>query len=187
MAGEAQTLRPYALNPHFFGDLVRFLPARHLAKSLEMMRALPGLGLLLVTFGTGIRTDDLGQLGRNCPARGKAEDDQQAAETKHGRLERGPGPEPDRPKDMRSNNENDFSPLLQPSYTSPSAVPVYRSASAVPAGYAGDRQRAGSSAAWWAQRAIPWRGPKRFPRQCRRWSEGTDPHNSARRCPRRSL
>ena len=130
MAGQAQTLRPDALDAHFFRDFVCFLLARHLAKGLEMMRALPGLGLLLVTFGTGIRTDDLGRIGRNCAVRGKAEDHQQAAETKHGRPERGPRPEPDRPKAMRSKDDNDFSPLLQPSYTP---------ASAVPAGCEGDR------------------------------------------------
>src|SRR5262249_42772206 len=183
MAVQAQTLRSDALNAHSFRDFVRFLPARHLAKGLVMMRALPGLALLLVTFGTGVWTDDLGRLGRNCAARGKAEDHQQAAQTKHGRL----GPEPDRPKSMSSNNDNDFSPLLQPSYTSASAVPAYTSASAVPARCSGDPQRAGASPAWWAQRATPWRGSKRFPRQCRRWSAGTDPHSSARRCPRRSL
>ena len=48
-----------------------------------MMRALPGLGLLLVAFGAGIRTDGLGRIGRNCAERGKAESHQQAAETKH--------------------------------------------------------------------------------------------------------
>jgi hypothetical protein len=68
-----------------------------------------------VTFGTGIRTDDLGRIGRNCADRGKAEDHQQAAEAKHGRPERGLGPESDGPKDMRSKNDNDFPPLHQPS------------------------------------------------------------------------
>src|SRR6185312_15301792 len=58
-------------------------------EGLEMMRALPGLGLLLVTFSASIRTDDLGRIGRNSALRGKAEDHQHAAEKKHG------GPEPD--------------------------------------------------------------------------------------------
>jgi hypothetical protein len=47
-----------------------------------MMRALPGPSLLLVTFSTGIRTDDLGRIGLNSALRGKAEDNQQAAEKK---------------------------------------------------------------------------------------------------------
>ena len=71
MASQAQALRSDALNAHSLGDFVRFLPARHLAKGLEMMRALPGLGLLLVAFGAGIRTDDLGGIGRNRAVRGK--------------------------------------------------------------------------------------------------------------------
>src|SRR6266545_1966903 len=81
MAAQAQSLRSDALNTHSFRDFVRFLLARHLAKGLEVMRLLPSLDLLLVTFGTGIRTDDLGRIGRNCADRGKAEDHQQAAET----------------------------------------------------------------------------------------------------------
>ena len=76
-----------------------------------MMRALPGLGLLLVAFGAGIRTDDLGRIGRNCAKRGKAESHQHAAEIKHGRK----SPEPKRPKAMHSENHNDFSFSLQPS------------------------------------------------------------------------
>ena len=101
MAVQAQALRLDAPHPHFFRDFVRLGVARHFTEGLEMMRALPGLDLLLVTFGTGIRTDDLGRIGRNSALRGKAEDHQQAAEKKHGRPERGPGPEPDRPKAMR--------------------------------------------------------------------------------------
>ena len=82
---------------------------------------------LLVTFGTGIRTNDLGRIGRNVPSAAKPRY-QQAAETKHARPERGPEPEPDRPKAMHSDGNdlrtNDFSPLLQPSYTPASAVPA---------------------------------------------------------------
>jgi hypothetical protein len=36
-----------------------------------------------MTFGTGIRTDDLGRIGRNFALRGKAEQHQQAADKKH--------------------------------------------------------------------------------------------------------
>jgi hypothetical protein len=54
-----------------------------------MMRSLPGLDFLLVTFSTGIRTDDLGRIGRNSALRSKAEDRQQAAEEKHARPEPG--------------------------------------------------------------------------------------------------
>jgi len=46
-----------------------------------MMRTLPGLGFLLVTFSAGIRTNDLDRIGRNGAIRGKAED-QRATETK---------------------------------------------------------------------------------------------------------
>src|SRR5262245_66283169 len=98
MAGQAQTLRSDARNAHSFRDFVRFLLAWHLAKGLEVIRALPGLDLLLMTFGTGIRTDDLdriGRIGSNCANRGKAEDHQQDEVT------HGPGPEPDHAKAMR--------------------------------------------------------------------------------------
>src|SRR5262245_53434681 len=111
-----------------------------------MMRPLPGLGLLLVTFGTGIRTDDLGGIGRNDAIRGQTENHQQAAETKYGRPERDPGPEPDRPKATRSQNDNDCSPLLQPSD---------KPASAVPACCEGGRERSDRCASPWAWRAIP--------------------------------
>src|SRR6185295_15687514 len=99
---------------------------------------------LLVTFGTGIRTDDLGRIGRNCADRGKAEDHQQAAEAKHGRLPWGHGAEPDRPKAVGSNSDNDFSSLLQRSDPSTSAGP---------AGCGNDRERAGPFAARWEQSA----------------------------------
>src|SRR5262249_29483098 len=98
MTAQTQTVRSDSLNAHSFRDFIPFLLARHLAKGLEVMRLLPGLDLLLVTLGTGIRTGDLGRIGRigrNCIDRGKAEDHQQAAEAKHGRLEKGAGPEPD--------------------------------------------------------------------------------------------
>src|SRR5262249_35545073 len=91
MAGETQTLRSDALHAHLFRDFVGFLPAWHLAEGLEVMRALPGLGFLLVTFGTGIGTHDLGRIGRSRALRGKTEDQQQAAETKDQRPERGTG------------------------------------------------------------------------------------------------
>jgi len=145
MAVQAQTLRPYALNAHFFRDFVGFLPARHLAKSLEMMRAFPGLGLLLVTFGTGIRTDDLGQLGRNRAARGKADDDQKAAQTKYGNPKRGAWLELDRAKAMPSKNDNDSSLLLQP-FDTPGL--------AVAAGRGRDRKRARPAADWLSRRAA---------------------------------
>src|SRR5262245_40110861 len=113
-----------------------------------MLRGLPGLGFLLVTFSAGIGTDNLGRIGRNCAlcsqtedhqqaAETKAEDRQQAAETDHGRPEMGPWSEPDQPKAVRSKNDNGSSPLLQPSHTP---------ASAVLAGCGGDRQQAGPSA-----------------------------------------
>ena len=54
-----------APNAHLLRDFVRLGVARHFAKGLEVMRALPGLDLLLVTFGTGIRTDGLGRIGRD--------------------------------------------------------------------------------------------------------------------------
>src|SRR5262245_9983954 len=101
MAIQAQALRLDAPHPHFFSDFFRFWVARHFTEGPEMMRALPGLNLLLVTFSTSIRTDDLGRIGRNSALRGKAEDHQQAAEKKHGRPERGPGLDPDRSKAMR--------------------------------------------------------------------------------------
>jgi signal transduction histidine kinase len=65
MAIQAQALRLDAPHSHFFRDLVRLGVARHLTEGLEMMRAFPGLGLLLVTFSASIRTDDLGRIGRN--------------------------------------------------------------------------------------------------------------------------
>ena len=66
------------------------------------MRALPGLGLLLVAFGAGIRTDDLGGIGRKRTVRGKTEDRQQAAEIEARYTGEEPGLEPDRPEPVRS-------------------------------------------------------------------------------------
>jgi hypothetical protein len=74
-----------------------------------MMRTLPGLGFLLVTFGTGIGTDGLGGIGCNGAVRSKAEDREQAAETKYARAERGPRPAPDRQKAVRSEVDNGYS------------------------------------------------------------------------------
>src|SRR5262245_3171836 len=122
--------------------------ARHFTEGLEMMRSLPGLNLLLVTFSAGIRADDLGRIGGNSGLRDKAEDRQRAAEEKHGRPERGHFPQCDRPKTMRSAGDNDFSPLHQPFHTAAPAVPTDRR---------GNRDRARPSAGWWAQRATPSR------------------------------
>jgi hypothetical protein len=84
MAIQAQALRLDATHAHFFRDFICRFIARHLAEGFEVMRALPRLDLLLVAFGTGIRTDDLGRIERNCAVRGSAEDHQHAAEKKHG-------------------------------------------------------------------------------------------------------
>ena len=124
MAIQAQALRLDAPHAHFFRDFVRLGVARHFTEGLEMMRALPGLGLLLVTFGTGIRTDDLGRIGRNCRRPRQSRRSSASRREKARKTGEGPWPEPDRPKAMRSEDDNDFSPLLQPSYTPASAVPA---------------------------------------------------------------
>src|SRR5262245_34248662 len=171
MAVQAQALRLDATHAHFFRDFVRLGIARQFAEGLEMMRALPCLDLLLVTFGTGIRTDDLCGVECDCAVRGSAEDHQHGAERKHRRPKRFLGPETNRPKAMRSENDSD-APPLQPTQ------------SAVPAGRGGER--AGSSASWFARQATPSRGRERFPRPGR-WSAGTDPHSKPHRFATRSI
>src|SRR5690606_18109700 len=70
MAGQAKSIGSDALDAHSFCDLARLLAARHLAEGFEMLRVLPGLGLLLVAFGTGIRTDNLCGIVGNGVSRG---------------------------------------------------------------------------------------------------------------------
>ncbi len=115
MAVQAHALRLDAPQPHLFRYFFCRGFARHFTEGLEVMRAFPGLSLLLVTFGTSIRTDDLGRIGRSCPVRGKAEEHEPTEETKHGKPGRGAEPEPGRPKAMHFENDIDFSLLLQPS------------------------------------------------------------------------
>ncbi len=60
-----------------------------------MMRALPGLGLLSVTFGTGsIRTHGLGRIEHNCTDGGKASKIIRKPQIQSTRTERGSGPGP---------------------------------------------------------------------------------------------
>src|SRR5262249_5243317 len=105
MAAQAQALRSDALDAQFFRDFVRFLAARQVAKRLEMMRILPGFGLLLVAYGTGVRTDHLAWSRRNGAVCGEAED-QQAAKAKR--------PRPQTRTAIRSRDDSDLSPLLRP-------------------------------------------------------------------------
>src|SRR5262249_45833997 len=103
-----------------------------------------GLGLLLVALRAGIRTDGLGCIGRTCVVGGETDDDQQPAGTQKS----------DRPKTSRTEDENDFPPLLTP----------HPPASAVHPGPAW----AGLSAPGEEQQAIPSRVARRPCRPHRR-------------------
>ena len=105
-----------APQPHLLRYLFCRDFARHFTESLEVVRGFPGLCLLLVTFGTSIRTDDLGRIGRNCAVRGKAEEHEPTAETKQGKPGRGAEPEPGRPKAMHFENDIHVLLLVQPSH-----------------------------------------------------------------------
>ena len=89
-----------------------------------MMRALPGLGLLLVAFGAGIRTDGLGRIGRNCAERGKAENHQQAAEIKHGRKRRCANPIDRRLCALRTTMTSHLASAIQPSLRQHRQIPL---------------------------------------------------------------
>src|SRR5690606_3854434 len=90
-----------ALDAHSFCDLACLLPARHLAEGFEMFRVLPGLGLLLVAFGTGIRTVNHCWLVGNGVSCGDSAGHQHAAEGKGGRPQGSPGSEPVRSRAKR--------------------------------------------------------------------------------------
>ncbi len=115
MAIQAHALRLDASQPHLFRYLLCLGFARHFTEGLEVMRAFPGLCLLLVAFGAGIRPYDLGRIGHSFPVRGKAEEHEPTAETKHVKPAGGAEPEPGRPKAMHFESDIHVLLLLQPS------------------------------------------------------------------------